>query len=55
MQCPFGDFVAIGAPARSIIGCHLDLIVGPDDEFLQEQTGLVRVGDVFHLTINWKP
>lgn len=55
MQGPFSDFVAIGAPACSIIGCHLDLVVGPDDEVLQEQTGLVWVGDVFHLAIHWKP
>lgn len=47
--------MAVGAPARSIIGRNLDLIVGPDDEVLQEQAGLVRVGDVFHLTVNWKP
>lgn len=47
--------MAVGAPAGSIIGRNLNLIVGPDDKVLQEQTGLVWVSDVFHLTINWKP
>lgn len=55
LQRPFSHFVAIGAPACSIIGCHLNLIVGPDDEVLKEQAGLVWVGDVFHLAIYWKP
>lgn len=47
--------MAVGAPAGSIIGRNLNLIVGPDDKVLQEQTGLVWVSDVSHLTINWKP
>lgn len=47
--------MAVGAPARSVIGRHLDLIVGPDDEVLQEQTALIGAGDVFHLTINREP
>ena len=55
LQSPFSDFVAVGSPARSVIGRHLDLIVGPDDEVLQEQAALVRVGDVFHLAVNRKP
>lgn len=55
LQRPFGDFVAVGAPARSVIGGHLDLIVGPDDEVFQEQAGLVRVRDIFHLTVNREP
>lgn len=55
LQGPFGDFVAVGAPARSVVGRDLDLVIGPDDEVLQQQTGLVRIRDVFHLAINWKP
>lgn len=55
LQGPFGDFVAVGAPARSVVSRDLDLVIGPDDELLQQQTGLVRVRDVFHLAINWKP
>lgn len=55
LQGPFGDFVAVGAPARAVVGRDLDLVIGPDDEVLQQQTGLVRIRDVFHLAINWKP
>lgn len=55
LQGPFGDLVAVGAPARSVVGRHLDLVIGPDDEVLQQQAGLVWVGDVFHLAIDWKP
>lgn len=55
LQGPFGDFVAVGAPPRPVVGSHLDLIVGPDDEVLQEQAALVRVGDIFHLAINRQP
>lgn len=55
LQGPLGDFVAVGAPPCSVVGGHLDLIVGPDDEVLQEQAALVRVGDIFHLAINRQP
>lgn len=55
LQGPFGDFVAVGAPARAVVGRDLDLVIGPDDEVLQQQAGLVWTGDVFHLAINWKP
>lgn len=35
LQGPFGDLVAVGAPACAVVGGDLDLVIGPDDEVLQ--------------------
>lgn len=55
LQSPFCDFMAVGAPARSVIGRHLDLIVGPDDEVLQQQVGHIWTGDVLDLVVDRQP
>lgn len=42
------------AQARPIVGSHLDLVVGPDDEVLQEQVGHIWTGDVLELVVHWQ-
>ena len=43
--------MAEGAQPGAIVGRHLDLVVGPDDEFLQQQVGHVGGGDVHDLVV----
>ena len=55
LQSPLGDFVAESAQTRPVVGGHLDLIVGPDDEVLQQQVGHFWTGDVLHLVVDRQP
>lgn len=54
LQGPLGDLVAEGAQTGTVVGRHLDLIVGPDDEILQQQVGHIWTGDVPDLVIPWQ-
>lgn len=40
---------------RSIVCSHLNLIVGPDDEVLQEQVGHIWTGNVLDLVVHRQP
>lgn len=52
LQCPLGDFAAVDAQPGAVVGGHLDLIIGPDDEVLQQQVVDVSIRDVLKLVPN---
>ncbi|TNN35607.1 hypothetical protein EYF80_054228 [Liparis tanakae] len=52
---PLSDFMAEGAQTRPVVGRHLNLIVSPDDEVLQQQVGHIGTGDVLHLVVHRQP
>lgn len=55
LQSPLGDFVAESSQTRPVVGSHLDLVVGPDDEVLQQQVGHIWAGDVLDLVVDRQP
>lgn len=55
LQRPLRHLVAKGPQAGPVVGSHLDLVVGPDDQVLQEQVGHVRAGDVLELVVHRQP
>lgn len=55
LQGPLGDFMAESAQTCPVIGGHLDLIVSPDDEVLQQQVGHIRAGNVLNLVVHRQP
>lgn len=55
LQRPLGDFVAKRTQTRPVVSSHLDLIVGPDDEVLQEQVRHFWTGDVLELVVHRQP
>lgn len=52
LQGPLGDFAAVDAQPGAVVGSHLDLIIGPDDEVLQQQVVDVSIRDVLKLVPN---
>lgn len=44
--------MAVNTQSSSIIGRHLNFIISPDDEILQQQVGDIRVRDIFILDIH---
>lgn len=52
MQSPFCNFVAVDTQTGTVVRRHLDLVVGPDNEVLQQQVGHVRIGDVLVLNVH---
>lgn len=55
LQRPLGDFAAVDTQPGAIVGGHLDLVVGPDDEVLQQQVVDVRIRDVLKLVPDGQP
>lgn len=55
LQCPLGDFAAVDTQTGAVVGGHLDLVVGPDDEVLQQQIVDVSVCDVLKLVPDGQP
>lgn len=55
LQRPLRHLVAKRAQTGPVVSSHLDLIVGPDDEVLQEQVGHVWTGDVLELVVHRQP
>lgn len=49
LKRPLGDFAAVDAQPGAVVGCHLDLIIGPNDEVLQQQVVDVSIRDVLKL------
>lgn len=47
--------MAESAQPRPVVRSHLNLIVGPDDEVLQEQVGHIWTGDVLDLVVHRQP
>lgn len=52
LQRPLGDFAAVDTQPGAVVGSHLDLIIGPNDEVLQQQVVDVSIGDVLKLVPN---
>lgn len=55
LQRPLGDFAAVDTEPGAVVGRHLDLVVGPDDEVLQQQVVDVGVRDVLELVPDGQP
>lgn len=55
LQRPLGHLHAVHPQAGAVVRRHLDLVVGPDDEVLQEQVVDVGVGDVLELVAHGQP
>lgn len=52
LQGPLGHFGTEHSQAGFIKRGHLDLVIGPDNEVLQEQAAEIRVGQVSILVIH---
>lgn len=55
LESPLGDFMAENPKSRPVVSRHLNFIVCPDDEVLQEQRGHIWTGDVLDLVIHRQP
>ena len=55
LQCPLGDFAAVDTQSGAVVGGHLDLVVGPDDEVLQQQVVDISICDVLKLVPDRQP
>lgn len=55
LQSPLSDFMAENAQTCPIVGSHLNLIVSPDDEVLQQQVGHIWAGNVLDLVVHGQP
>lgn len=55
LQGPLCHLHAVDPQAGAVVGGHLDLIVGPDDEVLQEEVVDLGVGDVLELVPHGQP
>src|SRR4029434_5812146 len=45
------DRLAVDSQAGCRVGCHLDLVLSPDDELLQQAVVHLRTADVLHLEL----
>lgn len=55
LQSPLSDLMAERAQTCPIVGSHLNLIVSPDDEVLQQQVGHIMAGNVLDLVVHRQP
>lgn len=55
LQRPLCHLHAVHPQASAVVRCHLDLIVGPDDEVLQEQVVDISIGNVLELVAHGQP
>lgn len=55
LQSPLSDFMAENAQTCPIVGSHLNFIVSPDDEVLQQQIGHIWAGNVLDLVVHRQP
>lgn len=55
LQSPLSDFVAESTQTRPVVRRHLNFIVSPDDEVLQQQVGHIWTGNVLDLVVHWQP
>lgn len=55
LQRVFGNRTAVDAQAGAGVGGHLDLVLCPDDQFLQQAVVGLRTADVLLLVVAWKP
>lgn len=52
LQRPLSDFAAVDAQPGTVVGSHLDLIISPNDEVLQQQVVNISIRDVLKLVPN---
>ena len=55
LQRPLGDLAAVDAQPGAVVGGHLDLVVGPDDEVLEQQVVDIGIRDVLILVPDRQP
>lgn len=55
LQSVLGDGAAVDAQAGSGEGSHLDLVLCPDDQILQQAVVGLRAADVLLLVVPWQP
>lgn len=55
LQRPLCHLHAVHPQASAVVRRHLNLIVGPDDEVLQEQVVDISIGDVLELVAHGQP
>ena len=55
LQRPLGDFTAVDPQPSAVVSSHLDLVVGPNDEILQQQVVHISIRDVLKLVPHGQP
>lgn len=55
LQGPLSNLMAESAQTCPIVGSHLNLIIGPDDEVFQQQCGHIWAGNVLDLVVHRQP
>lgn len=54
MEGVFGHGPAEDAQARPVVGCHLDLVLRPDDQLCHQAVVDLWAGDVALLVFSWQ-